>query len=157
MQIQQSRRRFSLLCSGFGESMPRYDMKTFSYHKNAISLAVGCLVGLAACPSLAENWPQWRGPFLNGSTTATNLPDTFSKTENVLWSAALPGPSSATPIIWDDSVFINSPDADGNLVLLCLERQTGKVRWQKQVSSGNRTRGRNNSCSPSPVTDGTTV
>ena len=132
-------------------------MKTICHRMSAISLAAGCLVGLAAVPSLAENWPQWRGPFLNGSTTETNLPDSFSKTENVLWTAALPGPAHATPIIWDDSVFINSPDEDGNLLLLCLDRQTGKVRWQKQVSTGNRTKGRNNMASPSPVTDGKTV
>jgi outer membrane protein assembly factor BamB len=132
-------------------------MKTFSHNMSAISLAAGCFFGLAAVSALAENWPQWRGPFLNGSTTETNLPDSFSKTENVLWSAALPGPGSATPIIWDDSVFINSPDADGNLVLLCLDRQTGKLRWQKQVGTGNRTVGRNNMASPSPVTDGKKV
>jgi outer membrane protein assembly factor BamB len=132
-------------------------MKIHCYNLRAIALTAVCLFGLAAVSCRAENWPQWRGPFLNGSTTETGLPDTFSKTENVLWSAALPGASSATPIIWDDAVFINSPDADGNLVLLCLDLQTGKVRWQKQVSEGNKVKGRNNSCSPSPVTDGTTV
>jgi len=121
------------------------------------TMAAICLFGVATMPLPAENWPQWRGPFLNGSTTETNLPDTFSKTENVLWAAPLPGPGHATPIIWEDAVFINSPDADGNLVLLCLDRQTGKVRWQKQVAAGNKTNGRNNMSSCSPVTDGKTV
>jgi outer membrane protein assembly factor BamB len=120
-------------------------------------MTAGCLFGLAAVSSPAANWPQWRGPFLNGSTTETHLPDTFSKTENVLWSAPMPGSASATPIIWDDAVFINSPDADGNLLLLCLDRQTGKARWQQQVCAGNKVKGRNNSSSPSPVTDGSTV
>jgi outer membrane protein assembly factor BamB len=137
--------------------MAARDMRTFCHIINSISLAAGCLAGLATVPCQAENWPQWRGPFLNGSTTETNLPDIFSKTENALWTAALPGPGHATPIIWDDSVFINSPDADGNLILLCLDRQTGKARWQKQVSTGNRSRGRNNMATPSPVTDGKTV
>jgi len=137
--------------------MACHDMRIFCHHLRAVSLATACFIGLAAVSCLAENWPQWRGPFLNGSTTETNLPDSFSKTENVLWSAPLPGPSHATPIIWDDSVFINSPDADGNMSLLCLDRQTGKLRWQNQVSTGNRTKGRNNMASPSPVTDGKTV
>jgi outer membrane protein assembly factor BamB len=105
----------------------------------------------------AENWPQWRGPFFNGSTTESNLPASWSKTENVLWAAPLPGPSHATPIIWDDTVFVSSPDEDKNLLLLCLDRHTGKVRWQKQVGVGDRTKGRNNMASPSPVTDGKTV
>jgi outer membrane protein assembly factor BamB len=119
------------------------------------------LLGLLAwfqAPSVsAENWPQWRGPFFNGSTTETNLPASWSKTENVLWTAPLPGPSHATPIIWDDSVFVSSPDEDKNLLLLCVDRHTGKIRWQKQVGVGDRTQGRNNMASPSPVTDGNTV
>jgi outer membrane protein assembly factor BamB len=118
-------------------------------------------LGLLAClrppASSAENWPQWRGPFFNGSTTETNLPATWSKTENVLWTTPLPGPSHATPIVWDDSVFVISPDEDRNLLLLCLDRRTGKIRWQKQVGVGDRTQGRNNMASPSPVTDGKTV
>jgi outer membrane protein assembly factor BamB len=105
----------------------------------------------------AENWPQWRGPFLNGSTTEKNLPSTWSKTDNVLWTAPMPGPGHATPIVWDDSVFVSSPDEDKNLLLLCLDRQTGKVRWKEQVGVGDRTRGRNNMASPSPVTDGKNV
>jgi outer membrane protein assembly factor BamB len=118
-------------------------------------------LGLLAClrppAGFAENWPQWRGPFFNGSTTETNLPATWSKTENVLWTAPLPGPSHATPIVWGGSVFVTSPDDDKNLLLLCLDRRTGKVRWQKQVGVGDRTVGRNNMASPSPVTDGQTV
>ena len=112
---------------------------------------------LAAASGWAANWPQWRGPELNGSTSETNLPATWSKTENVLWSAPLPGPSHATPIVWDDSVFVNTPDADANLLLMCLDRHSGAVRWQKQVAVGNRVAGRNNMASPSPVTDGNTV
>src|SRR5665213_518933 len=132
-------------------------MKIPAHRLRALALTAGCFFALAAASCQAENWPQWRGPFLNGSTTETHLPDTFSKTENVLWSAVLPGSSSATPVIWDDAVFINSPDVDGNLVLVCLDRQSGKVRWQKQVSAGNKVKGRNNSSSPSPVTDGARV
>ena len=112
---------------------------------------------LAAASGFAANWPQWRGPDLNGSTSETNLPATWSKTDNVLWSAPLPGPSHATPIVWDDSVFVNTPDADANLLLMCLDRHSGAVRWQKQVAVGNRVKGRNNMASPSPVTDGNTV
>jgi outer membrane protein assembly factor BamB len=118
-------------------------------------------LGLVAClrppAASAENWPQWRGPFFNGSTTETNLPASWSKTENVLWTAPMPGPSHATPIIWDDSVFVISPDEDKNLLLLCLDRRTGKVVWKKQVGIGDRTQGRNNMASPSPVTDGKNV
>lgn len=60
-------------------------------------------------------------------------------------------------MVWGDSVFVSSPDADHNLLLLCIDRPTGKVRWQKQLATGNIEVGRGNMSSPSPVTDGKTV
>jgi outer membrane protein assembly factor BamB len=118
-------------------------------------LAVALLASELPVP--AENWPQWRGPFFNGSTTQTNLPVQWSKTENVTWATPLPGYSGATPVIWQDSVFVSSPDAQKNLLLICIEEQTGKVRWHREVANGNREKGRNNMASPSPVTDGKRV
>jgi outer membrane protein assembly factor BamB len=118
----------------------------------------GLALALAlAVAARAENWPQWRGPFFNGSTTETGLPSQWSKTNNVAWAAALPGFSGATPVIWEDSVFVSSPDPQRNLLLICLERKTGQARWQKVVAAGDREKGRNNMASPSPVTDGQSV
>lgn len=117
-----------------------------------------CLLGVLATTGVfAENWPQWRGPFFNGSTTETNFPSQWSKTENLAWTAPLPGYSGATPAVWGDSVFVSSPDEDKNLLLLCFDRKTGQMRWQRKVASGNFEKGRNNSASPSPVTDGQRV
>lgn len=116
-----------------------------------------CLLALAAQAVTAENWAQWRGPAFNGSSTEKGLPATWSKTENVRWAAPLPGYSGATPIVWEDTVFVTSPDPEKNLWLFCLETKTGKVRWQKKVAAGDRDKGRNNMASPSPVTDGKSV
>lgn len=33
----------------------------------------------------AENWPQWRGPTLNGASAKTGLPLRWSKTEIGDW------------------------------------------------------------------------
>ncbi len=114
------------------------------------------LLTLTSLTVHAENWPQWRGPALNGTTTETGLPTTWTK-ETAKWTAPLPGPSGATPAVWGDSIFVSSPDAEKNLLLLCLDRKTGKVRWQKQLSTGDITKGKGNMASPSPVTDGKTV
>ena len=71
-----------------------------------IKLACGLLACAAllapGTPLLGENWAQWRGPNFNGSTSEKNLPATFSRTENVVWSAPMPGPSGATPVVWGD-------------------------------------------------------
>jgi len=121
------------------------------------SFAFLILAQLLTSAASADNWPQWRGPFFNGSTTETNLPTQWSKTENVAWVAPLPGYSGATPVVWEDSVFVSSPDEQKNLLLICLDRKTGQARWQKTVATGDREKGRNNMASPSPVTDGTRV
>src|ERR1035441_7730264 len=93
----------------------------------------------------AETWPQWRGPYFNGSTTEKGLPTQWSKTEQVAWVAPMPGYSSATPVVWEDCVFASSPDEQKNLLLLCLDRKTGQVRWKKVVSGGDFQKGRNRS------------
>ena len=52
----------------------------------AISMFTLTVLALTA-PASAENWPQWRGPFFNGSTTERDLPTTFSRTSIAWWSA----------------------------------------------------------------------
>ncbi len=59
-------------------------------------------------------------PDFNGSTTETNLPTQWSKTEGLAWTTALPGYSGATPVIWEESVFVSSPDEQKNLY--CVRR-----------------------------------
>lgn len=106
----------------------------------------------------AANWPQWRGPAFNGSSPEKNLPSSWTKTENIAWQLALPGPSAATPVIWNDHVFISSADTAGQtLQALCVDRKTGKIRWQQQTASGIQRDNRSNFASPSPVTDGERV
>jgi len=108
-------------------------------------------------PSHAADWLQWRGPNFNGSSPETNLPKAFSKTNKVLWTAPLPGPAGATPIISGKSVFLTTPDDARNLLLLRINADTGAEVWRKNVDAGDRDKGRNNMASPSPVTDGKTV
>lgn len=119
--------------------------------------AVAACVALAASLALAENWPQWRGPFLNGSTTETGLPARFSDTENVVWATALPGASGSTPIVWGDRVFVSTVDAStSDLLALCLDARDGKVLWSRKTGK-DRQFARNNMASASPVTDGKTA
>jgi outer membrane protein assembly factor BamB len=127
---------------------------------NSRSFLIFSIAAIAALLSQnlhAENWPQWRGPFFNGSTTETNLPDHWSKSENVAWLAPLPGKGGSTPAVWGDSIFITTSDQDRNLALLCLSSADGKPRWQQMVAEGDRDAAKNNMAGPSPVTDGKTV
>jgi outer membrane protein assembly factor BamB len=113
------------------------------------------LLALAACAQ-ADTWPQWRGPHFNGTSEEKGLPETWTK-DSAKWATPLPGPSGATPAVWGDSIFVSSPDKEKNLLLFCIDRKDGAVRWQKQIATGDITKGKGNMASPSPITDGKTV
>jgi outer membrane protein assembly factor BamB len=110
-------------------------------------------VFLFAHIALAENWPQWRGPRLDGTSAETGLPVKWSKTENLAWTLPLPARSGSTPIIWNNHVFLNVA-AEGKIWLWAVDRRTGSVLWQKHLSDGDRMQRKHNMSSPSPVTDG---
>ncbi len=103
--------------------------------------------------SEAGNWPHWRGPDRNGVSQETGLPLNWSAKKNIVWALALPGVSGATPIIWNDRVFLNV--ADGNeLHLWAVDRRAGKVLWKRFLDDRNEKKRKGNMSSPSPVTDG---
>jgi outer membrane protein assembly factor BamB len=121
-------------------------------------LMFSCVVCLSAASIQGGNWPHWRGPFHNGSADETRLPEHFSTSENVLWTAPMPGPSAATPIIWGNRVFVSSVDESaGALVALCINRADGSLLWRREIASGIRRDERSNYAAGSPVTDGSLV
>jgi outer membrane protein assembly factor BamB len=102
----------------------------------------------------ANEWRQWRGPHFNGSSDAKNLPERFDDKTNVKWTTALPGPSSATPVVCGDRVFVSVLDKSSKkLLAVCVSRKDGHVMWQKEVGEGFIKNERNNMASPSPVCD----
>ena len=104
----------------------------------------------------ADNWPQWRGPTMNGVSAEKNLPLRWTTEENIVWKLALPGLSGSTPIVWRDRVFLNVAEGS-DLYLWCVDRKTGTLAWKKQLGTGNVKMRKQNMSSPSPVTDGKNV
>jgi outer membrane protein assembly factor BamB len=123
--------------------------------------------------AVAANWPQWRGPKSNGSTAnARDLPVQWTQTENVLWRTKMPSWSAATPIVWNDTVFVTSAEegfqqlgqrrptdqpVPDKIFLLALNRKDGAIRWRQEIDSGNQLFRKQNSASPSAITDGARV
>jgi outer membrane protein assembly factor BamB len=131
--------------------------------------------------SVAEpHWPQWRGPFQNGMA-ATAAPIEFSDTKNVKWKIEIPGRGFSTPIIWGDRMYLTTAIPTGNtvpttaapdsrtgggsgagqehrLVLMCLNKTTGKTIWERVVKTTIPHEGYHRMygsfASNSPITDG---
>jgi outer membrane protein assembly factor BamB len=102
----------------------------------------------------AENWPQWRGPRMDGTSQETGLPLTWSKTENVLWRLPLSGPAGATPAVWGDRMFLTSAEGS-DLYVQCVSTD-GRPLWKQKLGTGNQAvrNDEGNYASPSPATDG---
>jgi outer membrane protein assembly factor BamB len=121
----------------------------------------------------AGNWPQWRGPTGDSVSDETNLPIAWSEKDNIAWKCPLPGQGASTPAIWGNAVFVTTQQ-DENLLVLKIDKTTGKVEWTQEVGTGTPLRtapkgkqgkesreqkfhGLHNMASPSPVTDGERV
>lgn len=111
------------------------------------------IIALLCTLAFADNWPQWRGPSLNGVSEEKNLPVRWNKVENIAWKLALPGHSAATPVIWGERVFLNVTDGE-QLYLWCVDKKQGSLIWKKLLGGKNIKLDKHNPSTPSPVTDG---
>ncbi len=138
-----------------------------------LALTVGLTAPTIARAAAEDFWPQWRGPLGNGAAPQADPPLTWSETNNIKWKVAIPGEGDATPIVWGDRIFVLSavavgkePAASGKeeasrgtfqFTVFCLDRASGKVRWQqvaREVSPHEGRQENNTFASASPVTDG---
>ncbi len=133
---------------------------------------------VVSAPVHAENWPQFRGPGSRGVSSESGVPVKWSATSNVAWKTTLAGPGHSSPIVWGDRIFLTAfrPDTgvvsslynsvmgmlaqgvavSGQLVVVCLDRLSGKVLWERAVTEGSleNVHPNNSPASPTPVTDG---
>jgi len=104
-----------------------------------------------------EEWSQFRGPNGTGVSATTGLPDAFGPSKNVIWKTALPSGHSS-PVLTEDRLFVTAHTTD-KLLVICLDRKTGKILWQREAprAQQGRLQNVNGPASPSPVTDGSNV
>lgn len=105
----------------------------------------------------SQNWPGWRGPNGDGTSTEKNLPMTWDSVTNVIWKAEIPGTGHSSPIVWEDKLFTMSalPELQER-ILLCYDATNGSLLWEKTIlKSGLEAKHNDNSyASGTPATDG---
>lgn len=162
-------------------------MKQIATVSIALSCLLSVLCANAAAATGAEYWPTWRGPNMDGVALKGNPPVTWSESENVKWKIDLPGEGTSTPIIWGDKMFFQTAVDTGQtgpaptetapaqtggrrgpgrgrapttvhaFDLVCLDRTTGKLLWQKTATKAVPHEGHHQDhgfASYSPITDG---
>lgn len=105
----------------------------------------GPQAGALSARITATDWPQFRGLGGQGVSPSKGLPAKWGQTDNLLWKTALPGAGSSSPIIVGDKVFVacySGYDVPGKprgnmanlkLHLVCLDRDSGKILWDKEI------------------------
>jgi len=72
-----------------------------------LTILVLGLAGSSATEMTAqENWPQFRGETAGVVADDPTLPDSWGPDENVVWEIDVPGRGWASPIVWEDHVFV---------------------------------------------------
>jgi len=85
-----------------------------SLQRYAILLFAGMfLLMLPAAGRADSNWPAFRGPNANPTAPDGKLPEKWSKTENIEWSAEIPGRGWSSPIVYGRKVFLTTATTEG--------------------------------------------
>ena len=98
---------------------------------------VAVLIGLSLTVTSASDWPEWRGPARDGSSSETNLPSRWSpQGENLAWR--IPIGSRSAPVAFGNRIYVNSPTPGDPTKtqerLIAIDAETGKVAWERRFS-----------------------
>jgi len=154
-----------------------------------IALVLICLLTTLSSTAEADSsadgyWPQWRGPLATGVAPDANPPVMWSEKTNVAWKTEIPGKGSASPVIWEDTVYVLTavpagepvevaPPAESQgegrgprgiqatqaqrFTVLAIRRSDGGIAWQKVLRQAVPHEGTHSTgtwASNSPITDG---
>lgn len=124
----------------------------------AVVLAVAVvLFQMQSGDARAENWPGWRGPRGDGTSLEQGIPVRWSSDENVGWKVSVPHLGHASPVVWENHLFLVGTDLEKqDRMLTAFDRKTGRELWSRLVVHAP-LEGKhrlNSFASSTPVTDG---
>jgi outer membrane protein assembly factor BamB len=90
---------------------------------------LSCML-LVASPAAADdtNWPQFRGPRGDGTSTSAGLPFRWGEQQNVRWKTAIHGRAWSSPVVWQQQVWLTTATENGReLFAVCVDAATGRI------------------------------
>lgn len=104
----------------------------------------------AAANDAEKYWPQWRGPLGTGVSKHAEPPLVWAENKNIKWKIEVPGRGSASPVIWDDKMFLLTavpagvtpadahkprggvtPHLSHSYKVIAINRADGKIAWER--------------------------
>jgi outer membrane protein assembly factor BamB len=135
-------------------------------HHQAICTLILLLLAFSISPASGQkipqdaNWPSFRGPNASGIAEGYPLPTAWdaAASQNILWKTPIPGLGHSSPIIWGNRIYLSTAisgqekpelkvglygdiasvkdDTPHRWIVYCLDKQSGKVVWEKTVYTG---------------------
>jgi len=137
-----------------------------------------------ATRAAARNWPGFRGENAagNGDGQGAVVEWDVDTQQNIRWKTAIPGISTASPVVWGNRVFVVTAVSSagdktfrtglyGDVApvndlsehtwkIYCLDKATGKILWERDAFKGVpkvKRHTKSSQASSTPVTDGRRV
>jgi outer membrane protein assembly factor BamB len=84
----------------------------------------------------ANDWPEFRGPTGQGTSTAKNVPIHWSATSNVVWKTEIPGEGWSSPALVNGMIYLTTAVTDStntSLRALCVDAKDGRLQWNVEI------------------------
>lgn len=142
----------------------------------SLTLIVACSLTVSA-----QNWPQFRGPGASGVAEGRPAASSWDATKsvNTRWKTQIPGLAHSSPVVWGKKVFVTTAitsaakdetryglygdvapvkdDPKHTWKIYALDKETGKILWERVVSEGIpkvKRHPKSTHADSTPVTDG---
>jgi len=107
--------------------------------------------------SLAQDWPQFRGPDGQGHAKTDTAPQKWSDTENIKWKTEIDGLGWSSPVLADGKIWMTTAtDGNKSLRAVCVDAASGKVLHNVEVfkvDNAGPAHKKNSYASPTPILD----
>jgi outer membrane protein assembly factor BamB len=100
---------------------------------NRTMTAVAGVLAVSASCTLAQDWPQWRGPNRDAKASGFSAPKTWPKELTQKWKVPV-GLGDATPALVGDKLYVFARQ-DADEVIRCLDAANGKELWQEKYAA----------------------
>ena len=122
--------------------------------RSVTRILAACLAVFSTTVSDADDWTRYRGPNGTGLSPLKGIPTTWSPGD-YNFNIKLPGEGHGAVVIRRQHLFVTSAvDQGATRYLLCLDAESGEIRWRRQIGM-NRSRKhlRNSWASSTPCVD----
>lgn len=140
-----------------------FDMATLRTAKSFVAwgmLLMACLIPAPVSGEVKGNWPSFRGPGAAGVLEGLDLPERWDAQtgQGIRFKVEIPGLAHSSPVIWGDRLFVTTavssereasfkPGLYGSgeasrdrsvqeWQILCVDKKSGKLLWQKTATKG---------------------